>query len=184
MTRRKICGDKRSVLCDWLSAGLTDMQIRHWQHMPRHSWSERKVWNRERRPFCLPCNRRSSRVSPHPHNISDSGRSRRHWDEMLGLAGRRIAETPSHVFAAGNVGHSPRHRPACDRGMTCAGLPGENFLRLERVSLLHVCRLADERGSPHGDQGRRVSRKGPRLRGAGKTDTRSIHSTTAKRNSA
>ena len=32
------------------------------------------------------------------------------------------------------------------RGMRCAGLPGENFLRLERVSLLHVCRLADEWG--------------------------------------
>jgi hypothetical protein len=26
-------------------------------------------------------------------------------DEVLGLAGRWIAETPSNVFAAGNVGH-------------------------------------------------------------------------------
>jgi hypothetical protein len=64
-TKQKICGGKRSVLCVWLRRYLTGRRVRRWQHMPRHCWSVRKIWNRKLRQFCLPSNRSSnSRVSP------------------------------------------------------------------------------------------------------------------------
>ena len=63
------------------------------------SWSLRSVLRRMgQRPFVLEHARQVSAINP-----PATGRTA---DEMLGLTRGRVAQTPSDVFAAGNVGHS------------------------------------------------------------------------------